>query len=102
MEREIADLVAGVSAQRERVLGVQRAVERMEIGGSAADGDVTVRLAGTGRVIEVVIDPRALHRYDARELGEIVTEAVNDGTRRLGEAYRRQLSGDEPARSTPW
>jgi DNA-binding YbaB/EbfC family protein len=107
MEKEIEDLLAQVHAHQERVLDVQRAVDRMEITAAAGDGDVTVRLRGTGRVIEIVIDPQAMRRYDAQELGAVVADAVNDGVRRLGEASRQRFApmlgrrGLSPARTEP-
>jgi DNA-binding YbaB/EbfC family protein len=99
MQKEIADLLAEVEAHRGRVLDIQREVDRMEITGTAGGGEVTVRLRGTGRVIEVVIDPQAMRRYDARDLGAMITDAVNDGVGRLGEASRRRFApfGGEPA-----
>jgi DNA-binding protein YbaB len=91
MEKEIEDLLAEVHAQRERVMEVQRSVERMEITGSAGNGEVTVRLKGTGQLTEVSIDPQAYRRYDAETVGCLVVEAANDGLRRLGEASRRRF-----------
>ena len=92
MQKEIADLLAEVDAHRERVLDIQREVERMEIRGSAGAGEVIVRLRGDGRVIEVVIDSQALRRYDPRDLGALIADAVNDGIGRLGEASRRRFA----------
>jgi DNA-binding protein YbaB len=91
MEKEIEDLLAEVQGHADRVLEIQRSVERMEITGYAAGGEVSARLTGTGRFSEVLIDPQALRRYDAATLGSLVVEAVNDGLRRLTEASRRQF-----------
>jgi DNA-binding protein YbaB len=91
VEQEIERLLADIHAQRERVLEIQRSVQRMEFAGQAAGGEVTVRVRGTGELIEVCIDPPALRRYDADTLGGLVVEAVNDALHRLADAGRRRF-----------
>jgi nucleoid-associated protein EbfC len=92
MEKEIEDLLADIAAQRERVLDIQRSVERMEITGYAGGGDVTARLRGTGEFAEVCIDPQAVRRYGVEAVGGLVAEAVNDALRKLGDASRRRFA----------
>ncbi len=92
MEKEIEDLLADIEAQRERVLEVQRGVERLEVVGYAAGGEVTARLRGTCQFSEVSIDPRALRRYDPQTLGGLVVEAVNDALGKLNEASRQRFA----------
>ena len=89
MKREIEELLANIDAHHERVWQIQRSVERMEITGYAGNGDVTVKLRGTGELSHVDIDERLLRAGDAEAVGYLVVEAVNDGLRRLGEASRR-------------
>jgi len=83
---DVDRLLDQVRQQQEQVQRIQRGVEAMEIKGSSRGDEVTVTLRGTGRFTEVSIDQEAVRRYDARTLGEIVLEAVNDGLRKLGEA----------------
>ena len=85
----IDDLLAQAQAQQERVMQAQRSLERMDITGHAGNGEVTVRLTGSGRFTEIAIDREAHRRYDAESLGALVLEAVNDGLRNLGAACRR-------------
>jgi DNA-binding YbaB/EbfC family protein len=87
----IDDLLAQAQAQQERVMEAQRSLERMDITGEAGNGEVTVRLKGSGRFTEIAVDPGAHRRYDADSLGALVLEAVNDGLRNLGEASRRKF-----------
>jgi DNA-binding protein YbaB len=98
MQKEIDQLHAEVRAHRERVLATQAAVERSEVTGSADNGAVVVRLHGTGRLVEVVIDPQAMRQYNATDLGAAVVAAVDDGMRRLNVTTWRQftpmLTGD--------
>ena len=87
----VDDLLAQVQEQQRKVEEVQRSLERMDIVGYAGNGDVTVRLKGSGQFTEVVIDPDAYRTYGASGIGSLVLEAINDGLRRLGEASRRKF-----------
>ncbi len=87
----VDDLLAQVHEQQRRVEEIQRSLERMDIVGYAGNGDVTVRLKGSGQFTEVAIDPDAYRRYGAEGIGSLVLEAINDGLQRLGEASRRKF-----------
>ena len=87
----VDDLLAQVQEQQRKVEEVQRSLERMDIVGYAGNGDVTVRLKGSGQFTEVVIDPDAYRNYGASGIGSLVLEAINDGLQRLGEASRRKF-----------
>jgi nucleoid-associated protein EbfC len=82
------DLLAEVQANTERVLELQRDLERREITGYTGNGEVTVRLLGTGQFVEVFIDPETYRRYDSETVGTLVLTAVNDGLARLQTASR--------------
>jgi hypothetical protein len=75
-----------VRQQADEVQRIQRSVEAMQVKGNSRNNEVTVTLTGTGRFTEVNIDPESIRRFNARDLGDIVLEAVNDGLRKLGEA----------------
>jgi nucleoid-associated protein EbfC len=77
------DLLEQVHADTERIAALQNELQHREIAGYAADGEVTVRLAGTGQVLSVVIDPDTMRRYDADTVGSLVVVALNDGLNRL-------------------
>jgi DNA-binding YbaB/EbfC family protein len=91
MDKEIEDLLAGIDVQHERVMRIQRTVERMEITGYAGNGEVTVKLRGTAELTEVYLDPQLLRRSDPETVGQLVVQAVNDGMRRLNEVSRREF-----------
>jgi len=83
---DVASLLDRVREQADQVQRVQRDVEAMQVKGNSRNNEVTVTVAGTGRFTEISIDPETIRRFNARDLGEIVLEAVNDGLRKLGEA----------------
>lgn len=86
MGTDVDKLLEQVRNQQDQVAKIQRSVESMEIKGSSRGSEVTVTLRGTGRFTDISIDPDALRRYQSRDLGDIVLEAVNDGLRKLSEA----------------
>lgn len=86
MNADVAALLQRVRAQADQVRGIQREVEALRITASSPGGEVTVTVCGTGRLTEVVIDPDAVRRRTARDLGDLVLAAVNDGLRTLAEA----------------
>jgi DNA-binding protein YbaB len=83
---DVAGLLDRVRKQTDQVQRIQRSVEAMRITGSSRNNEVTVTVQGNGRFTEVSIDPETMRRYNARDLGDIVLEAVNDGLHKLAEA----------------
>jgi DNA-binding protein YbaB len=80
------DLVAQADEKLRQIEQVQQQFERAEVTGHSRNNGVSARMRGNGQVIDVVIDPRILERFDAKAVGGFVTEAVNDALRRLNEA----------------
>lgn len=83
---DVEALMAQVQAQQDEVLRIQKSVEQLEIKASSRDDEVRVTLTGAGEFTEISIDQQALRRFDSHQLGEILVEAVNAGTRKLREA----------------
>ncbi len=86
MDADVAGLLDRVRQQADQVQRIQRDVEAMQIKGNSRNNEVTVTLSGAGQFTEISIDPDTVRRFNARDLGDIVLEAVNDGLRKLGEA----------------
>jgi hypothetical protein len=83
---DVAGLLDQVRQQADEVQRIQRSVEAMQVKGNSRNNEVTVTVTGTGRFTEIDIDPESLRKFNARDLGDIVLEAVNDGLHKLGEA----------------
>jgi DNA-binding protein YbaB len=92
MDVDVAGLLDRVRKQTDQVQRIQRSVEAMQVKGNSRNNEVTVTLQGTGRFTEVSIDPETVRRYNARDLGDIVLEAVNDGLHKLAEASSAQFA----------
>lgn len=83
---DVAALLEQVRRQQEEIQQIQRGIESMEVTGGSRRGEVRVTVRGSGQLTNVTIEPGALSDYDAGQLGEFVTEAVNDGLRKVAEA----------------
>ena len=86
MNIDVDGLLEKVRRQTDQVQRIQRSVAAMTVNGTSRNGEVTVTVQGTGRFTEISIDPDTVRRYSARDLGDIVLEAVNDGLHKLAEA----------------
>ena len=86
MSADVDGLLDRVRRQTDQVQRIQRSIEAMRITGTSRNGEVTVTVQGTGQFTEVTIDPETIRRYNARDLGDIVLEAVNDGLHKLAAA----------------
>jgi DNA-binding YbaB/EbfC family protein len=86
LSTDVAGLLEKVRQQTDQVQRIQRSVEAMRINGTSRNGEVTVTVQGNGRFTEISIDPETIRRNNARDLGDIVLEAVNDGLHKLAEA----------------
>ena len=80
---DLDELLAQVQAQQDEVLRIQQGIAQLQIKAGSRDDEVRVTLAGTGEFTGIDIDPAALRRYDAHELGELIVEAVNAGLQQL-------------------
>lgn len=83
---DVDALMAQVQAQQDEVLRIQKSVEQLEIKAGSRDDEVRVTLNGRGDFTAIDIDPQALRRFDAHELGELLVEAVNAGILKLKQA----------------
>ncbi len=54
----------------------QQKLAESEVAGSAGGGLVTATVTGTGEIVSVTIDPKAVDPQDAETLGDLVVAAV--------------------------
>jgi DNA-binding YbaB/EbfC family protein len=86
------EFLAQAEEQQRLIKEAQRSLERMEITGRSRNNVVLAKLRGSGQLVEMTIDPRQMQRYDAKALGGLVVEAVNDAMRLLAEASRQKFA----------
>jgi DNA-binding protein YbaB len=85
-------MVAQLARQQEDVEQARLAVEAMTVRGGSRGHEVVATMRGTGELTEIAIDPDALRRYDARDIGGLVVEAVTDAQRRLAKATEARFA----------
>jgi DNA-binding YbaB/EbfC family protein len=78
IDGQLDALLEQARAQAARIGEVQRQVVASTSVGQAANGMITVKVRGNGKVTEVNIDPEAMRYYDAKTLGAAIVEAIND------------------------
>lgn len=88
----IDDLLAQAEERQRLIAEAQQSLKRKEVVGRSRNGIVTAKLRGSGQLVEVSIDPRQLPRYDAKALGALVVEAVNDAMSRLAQATQETFA----------
>ena len=79
-------LMAELRQQQEAVAQLRASIDALVVKGYSRANEVTVTVRGTGKVAEISIDPALPKRYDAHDLGAIITEAVNDALGKLAAA----------------
>ena len=89
---EVADMVAQLARQQQDVEQARLDVEAMMVKGGSRGHEIVATMRGTGELAEVAIDPDALRRYDAHDLGALVVEAVSDAQRRLAKATEARFA----------
>lgn len=89
---EVADMVAQLARQQQDVEQARMDVEAMVVKGGSRGHEVVATMRGTGELTEVAIDPDAQRRYDAHDLGALVTEAVSDAQRRVARATEARFA----------
>lgn len=89
---EVADMVAQLARQQQDVEQARLDVEAMMMKGGSRGHEVVAAMRGTGELVEITIDPDALRRYDAHDLGGLVVEAVSDAQRRLARATEARFA----------
>lgn len=88
----LEEFLAQAEQEQQRIKDAQSALERLEVTGRSRSNVVTAKLRGSGQLTEITIDPRQMSRYDAKALGGLVVEAVNDAGVRLAEASREMFA----------
>ena len=68
-----------------QMLQAQEELASTELTGTAGGGLVTANVSGTGEVVGVKIDPKAVDPDDVESLEDLVLAAIRDGQRQASE-----------------
>ena len=78
-------LMKQAQKMQQQLADAQAELAETEVEGSAGGGLVSAKVTGSGELLAIVIDPRAIDPDDVETLQDLVVAAVRDATRRAGE-----------------
>ena len=89
-------LMKQAQKMQQQMAEAQQQLASTELTGTAGGGLVTATVSGTGELLGVKIDPKAVDADDVESLEDLVVAAVRDGQRQaaeLGESAMAPVSG---------
>jgi len=90
---DMQSLMKQAAAMQASVQQQQATLADSTFEGSAGGGMITAVIRGTGKLVEVTIDPSVLDPDDAELVGDLVVAAVNDAHRVMSEAAGEAMGG---------
>lgn len=89
------EMLQQAQQMQEQLMAAQQELADTEVRGSAGGGLVSASVNGTGELLSVVIDPKAIDSDDAAETAETVADlvvaAVRDANRAAGELQEEKM-----------
>jgi DNA-binding protein YbaB len=89
---EVDELIGQLRRHHDEIDRVRRGIDAMVVKGRSRANEVEASVRGNGRLTGVSIDPAALRRLDAHDLGEVITEAVNDALDKLASSAQARFA----------
>ncbi|MGL5808761.1 MAG: YbaB/EbfC family nucleoid-associated protein [Nocardioides sp.] len=89
---DLQEVQRAIERQLSSVDDVCRELDELAAVGEAGGGLVTALIQGSGRVLELAIDPDFHEEYDAESVAALVLAAIDDGHERLARLVRERTS----------
>jgi nucleoid-associated protein EbfC len=74
-------LMKQAQKMQQQLADAQAELAELEVDGSAGGGLVTAKVTGSGELLAVSIDPRAIDPDDVETLQDLIVAAIRDATR---------------------
>jgi DNA-binding YbaB/EbfC family protein len=87
----MAQLMKQAQKMQEQLMAAQAELAERQVDGSAGGGLVTVVMTGSGELVSVAIDPKAVDPDDIETLQDLVVAAVRDGSRNVSELTQQTM-----------
>ncbi|HWS35978.1 MAG TPA: YbaB/EbfC family nucleoid-associated protein [Actinoplanes sp.] len=84
-QEQLAKLREQSQIFQDQMADIQNTLMRTEVTGSAADGNVSVRMTAGGEFLAVHLDPALVEDCDAGELESLMLSALRDASHQLHE-----------------
>jgi DNA-binding YbaB/EbfC family protein len=84
-------LMKQAQKMQQQLAAAQAELAETEVAGSAAGGLVNATVTGSGELLAVTIDPKAVDPEDVETLQDLIVAAVRDATHNAGELASEKL-----------
>jgi len=90
---DMSALLAQAQRMQEQLLAAKEELASQVVEGSAAGGLVTARVNGTGDLLGLDIDPKAIDPDDTETLADIIVAAIRDASDNAQALISKRLGG---------
>src|SRR3954471_5004716 len=84
-------LMKQAQQMQQQLMAAQAELAQTEVEGSAAGGLVSAKMTGSGELLSLTIDPKAVDPDDVETLQDLVVAAVRDAARAAGELAQEKM-----------
>src|SRR3954452_15793699 len=84
-------LMKQAQKMQQQMLAAQEELAQTGVSGTAGGGLVTATVTGSGEVLSVKIDPKAVDPDDVESLEDLVVAAIRDATRAAAELAEQKM-----------
>src|SRR4051812_35708969 len=84
-------LMKQAQRMQQQMLAAQQELAEAQVSGSAGGGLVTATVTGSGEVLTVKIDPKAVDPDDVESLEDLVIAAIRDAARAAAELAEQKM-----------
>src|SRR3954466_14663408 len=84
-------LMKQAQKMQQQMLAAQEELAQTEVSGTAGGGLVTATVTGSGEVLTVKIDPKAVDPDDVESLEDLVIAAIRDAARAAAELTEQKM-----------
>ncbi len=84
-------LMQQAQQMQQRLMAAQDELAAVEVSGTAGGGLVTATVNGTGELLALTIDPRAIDPQDPETLADLVVAAVRDASREASDLAAQRM-----------
>ena len=84
-------LMKQAQQMQQQLMAAQAELGEAQVDGSAGGGLVTARMSGTGELLDLRIDPKAVDPDDVETLQDLVVAAIRDASRAVAELTQEKM-----------
>jgi nucleoid-associated protein EbfC len=88
---DLQQIMKQAQKMQQQMLAAQQELASVEVTGHAGNGLVAATVAGSGELLGVTIDPKAVDPDDVETLQDLVVAAVRDATRQANELAAEKM-----------